>query len=242
MAKKDYFLTVDSETTNTDMVADFAAVISDRKGNILNQCAVLVDGIFNNPSEHPLFVDKRVPLESIWSRNGQGKRYDNYRRMLEGGSRMIASIAAINRWLDKAASTYNPYLTAYNLPFDRNKCENTGIDLTMFENQFCLWAASYSRWAHTKKYKNFVLSQHGFNIPTALGNMSYKTNAEIMARFVLNKPDLEDEPHTALEDIIFYELPILNALVKSTSTKNLIENTKPYNWKDFQVKNWFKAR
>ena len=36
MAKRDYFLIVDTETTQTDMVADFGAIICDRKGNIYN--------------------------------------------------------------------------------------------------------------------------------------------------------------------------------------------------------------
>lgn len=241
MAKKDLFLIEDTETTVTDKVADFAAVVCDRKGNILTQCAVLVKGIYDDPNNHPLFVDPNVPFDSIWSRNGQGRRYNAYARMIEQGTRMVASIAAINRWLEKVKATYDPYLTAYNLPFDISKCENTGIDNTIFTNRFCLWGAAYSRWAHTKKFRNFVLSVHGFNKPTELGNMTYKTNAEIMARFIMNNPDLPDEPHTALEDIIDYELPILTAVVKGWKKDRWL-NPQSYNWRKCQVRDHFTAK
>ena len=48
MSKKQYFLIVDTETTQNNLVADFGAVIVDRKGKIITQCAVMVDGIFTD--------------------------------------------------------------------------------------------------------------------------------------------------------------------------------------------------
>ena len=237
---KDYVITIDCETSLDSMVADFAAVVSDRKGNIVNQCAVLVAGVYDDREMHPLFYDAYAG--DLWGKNNLPVRYAKYDAMLESGARMIASPSAINRWLDRAATTFNPVLTAYNLAFDLGKCANTGIDLTMFTRSFCLWQAAYTKWGSNKKFLQFVLDNHAFNNPTKYGNMTFKTNAEIMARFVLNMPELQDEPHTALEDIIFYELPILNALLKTTSTKKLIENSKPYNWKACQVKDFYKVR
>lgn len=238
---KDYFITIDSETTNDNLVADFAAVVTDRKGNIHTQCAVLVGGIFTDQENHPLFYDWG-DAGTFWTRQNLPKRYAAYNAMLESGARMIASPAAINRWLDRAATTYNPILTAYNLAFDLGKCANTGIDLTMFPRSFCMWHAAFTKWGNNKKFLQFVLNCHGFNNPTAKGNMTFKTNAEIMARFVTNNPELADEPHTALEDIIFYELPILNALVKSTSTKKLLSETIAYDWQKCQVRDFYKVR
>jgi len=241
MAKKDFFLTIDTETTQDAMVADFGAVISDRKGRIFAQCAVLVNGIFTDMEEHPLFHifgDEN----DVFSKATLPARYDRYTAMVQGGQRMIASVSAINEWLAKAQAQYNPYLTAYNLAFDREKCANTGIDLTDFaDRQFCLWHASVTRWAHTKNYRNFIASTHSFNKPTKHGNMSYKTNAEIMARFVMDNPLLEDEPHTALEDVLYYEIPILTKLVNTTKKAEWLE-PKPFNWRKFQVKDHFKAK
>ena len=84
------------------------------------------------------------------------------------------------------------------------------------------------------------MENHYFNAPTKLGNMTYKTNAEVMARFVTGAL-LPDEPHTALEDIIDYELPILNALIKRGKMQDIIESGVAYNWRDYQAKDHYKA-
>lgn len=238
MAKKDYFLIIDTETTIDQMVADFGAVVCDRKGKIYTQCAVLVNGIYTDMQNHPLFyVEDSDP---VWSKASLETRYNRYNEMVKNGSRMIASVNAINLWLAKAIGKYDPILTAYNLAFDTHKCGETGIDLTGFSQRFCLWYASAQKWAHTRNYRQFILDNHYFNKPTKLGNMSYQTNAEVMARFVTGQPDLEDEPHTALEDVIDYELPILTRLVKTTKKDDYI-NPIEYDWNKMQVKDWFKV-
>jgi len=237
MAKKHHYLVIDTETTIKDHVVDFGAIVVDRKGEILHQCGVLVAEYFGH--EALFYIAKEDP-KNIWSKQGKDRRYDNYLQMLGDGSRMLASIAAVNRWLERAIGMYNPTLTAYNLAFDLDKCKKSGIDTTMFANNFCLWHTAASKWGHTKKYRQFVLENHEFNPPTALRNMSYKTNAEIMARFVLGQPTLEDEPHTALEDAIYYELPILKKLLRTTSRDELLELGTAYNWRKYQVKEHFK--
>ncbi len=118
MAKKEYFCIIDSETTITDKVFDFAAVICDRTGKIHHQCAIIVQDFCNDE----LFYDNRNP---IWSRQNATKKRDEYSKMVASGSRMVASSNAINRWLDKAIEKYNPMLTAYNLSFDDGKCRNS---------------------------------------------------------------------------------------------------------------------
>lgn len=237
MAKKNFFLVIDTETTINDHVADFGAIIVDRKGEIHHQCGVLVAEYFGHEA---LFYLANEEPNKIWSKQGKDRRYTNYLDMINSGSRMLASVAAINRWLERAKGMYDPILTAYNLAFDLDKCRKTDIDMTLFSNNFCLWHAAAGKWGHTKQYRQFVLDNHEFNPPTTLKNMSYKTNAEIMARFVLGQPTLEDEPHTALEDAIFYELPILKKLVSKTSVKQLLTYSTGYNWRNYQVKEHFK--
>lgn len=232
MASKQYFCIIDTETTITDKVVDFAAVICDRKGKIYNQCAILVRDIF---SVDPLFYDKSS--DSIWSKASVNRRMNNYYSMLDSGSRMLASVPAINRWLDKAIAKYSPTLTAYNLAFDTAKCANTGIDLSGFASRFCLWSASVGNICLSKPYKHFVLQNHLFNNRTAKGNMTYSTTAESVTGFL--RGDLTDEPHTALEDIIGYELPTLVHIAKK---KNWQAKIKPYNWGDFQVRDHFTVK
>ena len=97
MAKKQYFCILDTETTMGDTVADFAMVICDREGRIYNQCAVLVNGHYNTME---LFHDKKA--NDIWGYEGLTKRKMAYIAMLENGVRMIASVNAINKWINQS--------------------------------------------------------------------------------------------------------------------------------------------
>jgi hypothetical protein len=232
MAKKQFFLIVDTETTITDKVVDFGAIICDRNGTIYNQCAVMIQNIFGVDD---LFYDRNA--NGIWSQASVTRRMDNYNSMLTAGSRMLASIHAVNRWLEKANGKYNPTLTAYNLPFDAGKCANTDIDLNIFANRFCLWAAASGNICQTKAYKQFVLDNHLFNTPTPKRNMTYSTTAESVSGFL--RGEFTDEPHTSLEDIIGFELPVLTHILKK---KNWKEKVSPYSWNAYQVKNHFGAK
>lgn len=231
MAKKQFWLVVDNETTISDKVADFGAVIVDRTGKIHAQCGVMVGGVFMVDS---LFYDTQAA--GIWSRASVERRTAAYNQMVESGQRMIASVTAINRWLEKAAGKYDPELTAYNLAFDVAKCRNTGIDLNMFSRRFCLWHAAAGNICQTKKYRQFVMENHLFNTPTELGNMTYRTDAEAVTGFLTG--NMTDEPHTSVEDIIGYEVPTLVHILKK---KDWRDKLLPYNWRQFQVKDHFKA-
>ena len=146
-------------------------------------------------------------------------------------------MAAINRWLERVKIEYAPILTAYNLGFDLGKARNTGIDLDMFPERFCLWYLATAMIASTKNYKNFALSNHYFGSRTELGNMSYRTNAECMAHFV--KGFFETEPHTAIEDAMHFELPILQSLVNRKGWKKKIGEC--YDWRNHQLRDHFTA-
>lgn len=235
MGRKKFFLIVDTETTQSERVADLGAIIADKQGNIHASMGVLVREFFLDKEKHPLFYSHDA--DPLWGKAGLPKRYANYDEMLNSGSRMLASVPAINRWLAKAATQFDPILTAYNLAFDAGKCRNSGIDLDLFDNRFCLWHAAYTKWAKTKAYRRFILENHLFNPPTKAGNMSYTTKADYMAQFILG-PDLPPEPHTALEDARDYELPILKALVKNTKPKEYM-NPEPFNWRELQVRDNF---
>lgn len=236
--KKQYFLIIDTETTQDQLVADFGAIVCDRKGRIVTQYACMVQGIYNNP-EHPLFYTNDG--SELWDKQFLGQRYARYNTMLNNGNRLLASVEQINEWLAEVNATYKPTLTAYNLAFDVDKMRNTGIDCDQFAEKFCLWYAAGTAFATTKAYRTMILENHWFNAPTKFGNMSFKTNAEVMARFCLNNHALPDEPHTALEDAKYYELPILARLLKSYTKQWLIEESQAYNWRAVQVKDWFKA-
>lgn len=232
MAKKQFFAILDTETTMENTVADFAIVICDRAGVIHNQCAVLVKDHYGN---FELFHDKHA--NDIWGYGGLIKRKTAYVDMLNSGKRMLASVNAVNNWINQAIGKYNPTLTAYNIAFDKDKCAKTGINLDGFSANFCLWQAAVGNICNTKQYRNFVLDNHAFNKVTEHGNMTFSTNAETVCGFI--KGEFLTEPHTALEDARDFELPILVEVIKK---KNWKEKITPYNWRDFQVKNHFAAK
>lgn len=231
MAKKQFFAIVDTETTITDKVADFGIVICDRHGNIAAQAGILVKNIYGVDN---LFYD--LNASGIWSKASIDRRMANYNSMLESGARMLASVNAINIWIAKAITKYNPTLTAYNLAFDESKCRNTGIILNEFKDRFCLWGAAVGNICNTKQYRQFVLDNHLFNARTEKGNMTFSTTAEAVTGFL--RGEMTDEPHTSVEDIIGYELPTLVHILKK---KNWREKSIAYNWRNHQVKDHFKA-
>lgn len=232
MGRKKYFLTIDTETTQTGHVADFGAVISDKAGSVYQEIGVLTGDFFSDRENHPLFHvfgDKN----DVFSKASLPMRYANYENMLQNGQRMLASVAAINRWLMKARLKYNPTLTAYNLAFDKDKCANSGIDLTIFESQFCLWHAAVAKWGNTREYRAFCLQNHYFGNRTRTGHMGMQTKADRIAKFLY--PHLPDEPHTALEDARDYEVPILTRLVKNTSP-SVYMYPPAYNYRDWALR------
>lgn len=226
---------VDVETTITDEVADFAAVICDRNGTIYHKCAVLVAGVFGVKS---LFYDtSKGGADSLWSKTRLEARMANYADMIARGDRIIASTAAINKWLHLAVGKYNPTLTAYNIAFDKGKCANTGIDLSAFKGSFCLWHATAATICKSKEYRRFVLENHLFNAPTGKGNMTYQTNAEAVTSFL--RGEVLTEPHTALEDVLDFEIPVLTRVIRLKNWREAAETR--YNWTAFQVKHHFKV-
>ena len=190
MAKKQYYAIIDTETTITGTVADFACIIVDRQGVIHASCAVIIGAELDKG----LFFDVK---NSLWSEQNAKLKAAKYRKMLADGTRVLASVGAINRWIDKAIGKYNPTMTAYNLSFDLGKCLATGIDLTGFKDSFCLWQAAVGNICKTKNYRKFVLENHLFNPPTEKHNMTFQTNAEAVTGFLNN--DFTTLPYGYLE-------------------------------------------
>ena len=240
MGKKKYFLTIDTETTQTGMVADFGAVVSDRQGNIVREVGLLIGDFYSDTENHPLF-HIYGDSKDIFSKATLPKRYAAYDAMLQDGRRMLCSVGAVNRWLAKVAATYNPVMTAYNLAFDLDKMNNSGIIADeLFPKRFCLWHAAVAKWANTRDYKAFTLQQHRFGARTKGGHMGIQTKADVMAKFLLGA-DLADEPHTALEDARDYEVPILSALIKNTSP-SVYMYPPAYNWRDWSLRDHYTVK
>lgn len=226
-----HYIIVDTETTCENTVADFAAVVCDAKGKIVDSVAVMVLGEFDRVD---LFY---MNSGKAWSRDAAERKRAKYNTMIDSGERVLAAKAFINRWLWDVSMRFDPILTAYNLAFDAEKCRNTGINLDMFPNRFCLWHAAAANICTQKKYRRFVMENHLFNAPSEKGNMTFQTNAEAVFGFI--NGGMVSEPHTALEDARDFELPILMQVIRR---KGWRENIKPYAWQDWQVNKHFTAK
>jgi len=204
MANKDILLIVDTETTITQTVADFGAVVVDLStATILEQAGVLVWKQFGKKD---LWYDSSVDDEDYWSRGNSKLRNKKYQGYVDAGWRTIAAIAWINGWLIRMHEKYDPIITAYNLGYDNKVCKNTKIDLGIFSENKCLWRhAAQKAYSKDADYVDFC---HAKGYLTPSGKIS--TKADHVAHFVLlsHLDVYEKEPHTALEDARDYEWPI----------------------------------
>ena len=213
---KHFYLIVDTETTRKNTVADFGAVIVSKQGEIVERFGSLVLGHFG---KMPLFSDPSAEDSELWSEQSAKRREKDYYSMLDTGERSIASPALINQWLVRVNAQYSPVLTAYNLAFDLGKCRNTRINLGIFAQSFCLMKAAKRQIGTLAQYHEFCFDNDFLTAKLRRPSMT----AETMSRFILGS-DLEDEPHTALEDAQFYEAPILHKILQGGVTrKQLLE-------------------
>ena len=218
--KKHYYLIVDTETTKKQTVADFGAVVVDRQGKIHEQFGVLLHGHFGTI---PLFSNSNLPAEEFFSTQMVHRRRKNYDDMLETGQRSLCSPQLVQLWLARILGQYNPIVTAYNLSFDFGKCANTGIDLGIFSERFCLMRAAHRSICTTPEYSEFCHA-NGHTTPTGKLRRTADAVAKFVARDCYNS--LADEPHTALEDARDYEAMILGEILKTHTRKQLLELTK----------------
>ena len=211
---KHYYLIVDTETTKFQTVADFGAVVVDRKGAIIEQFGALVLGHFG---QMPLFSDPTADPDAFWSAQSAQRRLKNYDEMLESGERSISSPALINQWLAGINARYAPILTAYNIAFDFGKCRNTRINLGIFNSRFCLMRTAKRKIGVLADYQAFCFDN---NLLTKKLRKPQMT-ADAMAKYIC--PEIADEPHTALEDARDYEALILSYILRDTTRKKILE-------------------
>lgn len=237
MPAKQFYLIIDCESSIKGHCSDFGAIVVDRIGNLYESCAVLVHDFKNEE----LFHDPKAVAGSLWCRQNLENRRLNYQKMLENGTRHYASVNAINIFLDKVIAKYgnNISLTAYNVAFDAQCCAKSKIDLSKFTKRFCLWYLACAIHASTKKYRQFVLDNHYFGNRTVKSkSITYWTNAEVMAHYV--QGFYSEEPHTAYEDCLSYEIPILLNCLKHKNWCKFLDI--PYNYRNYQLKDNFVAK
>jgi hypothetical protein len=198
MNKKHFYLIVDTETTNDNMVADFGAVVVDRQGKVWAELGCLIADDFH------------------FSLGSKKKIQAKYKRLESLGYRCDGSVAYINNWLAFIRDTFNPTLTAYNIGFDMGKCRNTGINLDQFKNRFDLMRLAKTAIVSTDEYATWAYANEALTETLRKPSAS----ADFVARYL--DDTLPPEPHTALEDARDYEALILSYCIHSPRTRSEI--------------------
>lgn len=238
-----FYLLVDTETAIDGSIMDIAAVVLTRESEkdggdskklkVVNQLAVLLG---ENWGRVELFHDKSST--SPFSKLRLEQRNEAYQEMLQDGRRVLASVGAVNRWLAQVITTYPEIeLTAYNLAFDVDKMRKQGIFEELFKNRFCLWHASIGNICDSKKYRQFALDNHLFGNRTKTGHMGISTSAESVSHFISGNDLIE--PHTALEDCLLHEKPVLEAVINRKDWRKKIVS---YNWRKCVLNHYFEAK
>ena len=215
-----YWLVLDCESSMDRHVIDFGALLYDRKtSKVLNQCGLIINDFY---SKEKLFYNSDGGL---WGIKNLKKRELAYTNMLDNGDRMLASVAGLNKWLQKIGAVYgdNLTLTAYNITFDLNILSNSGVILPSVNTQ-CLWALACHFFASRKGYVKFCVKNKFFT-----PKLNMRTSAEIMYSYLIDNPDYV-EPHTALEDC-YIELEILKYILRQ---KKPLKSTA-YDWRKWQL-------
>lgn len=205
-----FFLIIETQATIDGTVADFGAIVCDKAGMIHQECAVLVADEFEVKS---LLHDEKAA--GMWSLEGCDSRQRRYKEMLKIGERMLVSAVALNRWLGRIFAKYAPDLVAFDLACELDRLRETGVDVSVFARRFSLRDAAEAHFAQSEKYKAFVEDK-------STGNMTQESRLHAMASFVSGKM-LPPVPNTAIEDVKFYALPILTAIVELKDWQKLVK-------------------
>lgn len=195
MRKKELFLVIDTETTNTieqPLCYDIGYAICDRQGNIYKEESFVVAEIF---------CDHKEMMKSSY----YAEKLPQYWEDLKSGKRTLKSIFKIRKQILDDIKKYGiRKVGAYNMNFDKKALNNTirycsksfirwffpfGIDY------FCIWNMACQTLLNTTSYVRFAM-QNG--LESEKGNLL--TSAESCYKFITKSIDFV-ESHTGLEDV-----------------------------------------
>lgn len=195
MARKKYFLVIDTETCNTleqPFCYDIGYVVCDRFGNIMVERSFIVA---------EMFLDNSDLMKSCYF----AEKIPSYWEDIKNGKRKIKSLFNIRKQIKADMREYKIHMVgAYNMSFDKKALNNTirycskSLVRWFFPfgtKYFCIWNMACQVIMNSVKYVKFAL-QNGLESPS--GNI--QTSAESCYKFLTNSINFI-ESHTGLEDV-----------------------------------------
>ena len=195
MARKKYYLVIDTETCNTleqPFFYDIGYAICDRYGEMVVKRSFIVA---------EMFLDNKNLMKSCYYAN----KIPQYWEDIKSGKRVIKSIFNIRKQIKADMKNYKvKEVGAYNMGFDKRALNNTIRYCSKsfirwffpFGTQyFCIWNMACQVIMNQVKYIKFAI-QNG--LESKAGNI--QTSAECCYKFLTDSIDFV-ESHTGLEDV-----------------------------------------
>ena len=213
--KKDYYLTLDTETAGTPekpLVYDIGGAIHDRKGKIVETFSFVIYDIYKNKSL----------MQSAY----YACKLPQYEKELQSGSRkMVRFYTARNHILNLIDKYDVKAVLAYNMRFDLNALNNTLREITNGKRKYffpfskncelwCTWTMAKQLLKDKPRYKSWCKKYDYVS-----KNHQVKTSAEILHRW-LTKNHAFLEEHTGLEDTLI-EVNIFKYIVNQRKMRTI---------------------
>ena len=225
--RKEYFIVVDTETTNTieqPLPYDIGWAVCDRNGNIYKQHSFVVAEIF---------CDMKDTMQSAY----YAEKIPQYWEDIKSGKRTVASVWTIRKAFIADMKKYNiKKVGAYNMAFDKRALNNL-IRYTSkswlrwwfpYNTQyFDIWNCACDVLLARKSYIDFAIKN---GLISNADNIL--TNAECCYKYITKQLDFK-EVHCGLEDVLI-EVEILAECYKQHKKMDTSINTSC--WRKVQRK------
>lgn len=203
---KNYFLVVDTETTNSiddAIVYDYAYAVADSEGNIYERASFIV---------YDTFILERELMQSAY----YAEKIPQYEKDLALKARRLVTFETARKLTKEVMENYGiTKVWAYNARFDKNSLNTTMRYLTKSQFRYffpkgtefcCIWSVACQTICQTPEYFKFAENNN------YITKGRIKTSAEVVHRFLTGNNDFI-ESHTALEDVEI-EVGILAAVLR----------------------------
>lgn len=219
MAKRNYYLMIDTETAGTldfPLVYDVGLAVIDKKGKIYKSYSLVIAEIF--------FGEKQKMKSAYYA-----AKIPMYEKHIYCGKKSVISFWAAKRLIEKLINIYDiKAVVAHNASFDVKALNSTISYLTnysetiFFENDINIWCTlamardtickqtTYKKWCAVNGY----LKKNG----------GVRATAEILYRYISGNNDFI-EYHTGLQDVLIEKEIFVKCLNQHKKM-----NKNPVNW------------
>lgn len=192
--RKNYYLTIDTETTNTienPIVFDIGGCVYDKRGNTYETFSFVI-------------YDTFVLMRDLTNCAFYASKLPQYEQDIKNGTRKLVNYSTAKKHIEKICKKYHiKAIIAHNMPFDYRACTGTQRYLTKSKYRFFfpygieLWDTLKMATDTICKQKTYIrfCEENGY----LKSNGTPRATAEILYRYISGNNDFI-ESHTALED------------------------------------------